>query len=94
MRAVEALTKNVSRWLYTEGHFCIDNGELLDGVAKIILSHGVPIERISTQVKILNPLVRSIWRVWRRDMPIEEHRPVHGGELSPGFLSSPVKHVW
>jgi adenylate cyclase len=91
---VDAICRDFMEWLETTGRFVPDVGDLLVGGCTFLSDRGLPIERVSTHIKVVHPRTMSVWRVWRRDQPMEVRRAVRGAEMTAAFLRSPVKKVW
>jgi adenylate cyclase len=91
---VEAICRGFAEWLESTGRFVPDVGEFLIGSCQFLSEHGLPIDRVSTHIKVVHPRTMSVWRVWRRDQPMEVRRTVRGSEMTGAFLRSPVKKVW
>jgi adenylate cyclase len=91
---IDALSRAYGGWIETTGRFEPDVGEFLIGACGFLTEHGLPLERVSTHIKVVHPRTLSVWRIWQRDQPLEVRRPVRGAEMTPAFLRSPVKKVW
>jgi adenylate cyclase len=91
---VEELSRDYATWIENVGRFVPDIGEFLIGACSFLTERGMPFERVSTHVKVVHPRTMSVWRIWRRDKPLEVRRPVRGAEMTAAFLRSPIKKVW
>lgn len=91
---IDEVSRAYGNWIETIGRFVPDVGEFLIGACGFLTEHGLPLERVSTHIKVVHPRTMSVWRIWQRDQPLEVRRPVRGAEMTPAFLRSPVKKVW
>ncbi|HEV2676016.1 MAG TPA: adenylate/guanylate cyclase domain-containing protein [Aliidongia sp.] len=91
---VDEICRAFGEWLEATGRFVPDVGEFLIGACGFLTARGMPFDRVTTHIKVVHPRTMSVWRIWRRDQPLEVHRPVRGAEMTAAFLRSPVKKVW
>lgn len=91
---VEETCRGFAEWLETTGRFVPDVGDFLIGACGLLTEQGLPLDRVSTHIKVVHPRTMSVWRSWRRDQPMEVRRAVRGSEMTAAFLRSPVKKVW
>ena len=92
--SADELGRAYANWLETTGRFVPDIGDFLVGACGFLTEHGLPLDRVSTHIKVVHPRTMSVWRIWQRDQPLEVRRAVRGAEMTAAFLRSPVKKVW
>ena len=91
---VDETCRGFAEWLESTGRFVADVGEFLIGACGFLTERGLPLDRVSTHIKVVHPRTMSVWRIWRQDQPLEVRRAVRGAEMTAAFLRSPVKKVW
>jgi adenylate cyclase len=91
---VDEITRAYANWIETTGRFVPDIGDFLVGACGFLAERGLPLDRVSTHIKVVHPRTMSVWRIWQRDQPLEVRRAVRGAEMTAAFLRSPVKKVW
>ncbi|MEN2980229.1 adenylate/guanylate cyclase domain-containing protein [Tistrella bauzanensis] len=82
----------IAEWLAQEGPR-LPVAELVDGVARRLAAAGVPIDRASLHLRLLDPQFRGVSVEWRPDRPVEAVHRVHGVELTDAYLRSPFQLV-
>lgn len=82
----------IGEWLAQEGPG-LPVGELIAGLSERLLAAGVPIDRATLHLRLLDPQFRGVSIEWRPDQPVEEIRRAHGVELTEAYLRSPFMLV-
>jgi len=82
---------SVLQWLLGPGQTLPDVQALTAGIGRESTGWGIPIDRITLNIRLLHPQIRGLTYVWHRDRPeVEVVERAHGIEFTPGFLSSPI----
>lgn len=82
------------RWLAVEGRRIPRTRDLLHSLCERMLDQGLPIARVSVQIRTLHPQVYSYGYEWRRGRPeVSEVGRDHGIADSPQYLNSPLRPV-
>ena len=61
----------IGEWLAQEGPG-LPVGELIAGLSERLLAAGVPIDRATLHLRLLDPQFRGVSIEWRPDQPVEE----------------------
>jgi adenylate cyclase len=79
-------------WLIGEGRHLRYAQDVLAGLARELTLAGVPVERITFNLRILHPQNRAVGMVWRAGRPeVETVRVGHGIEQTPQYQDSPIR---
>jgi adenylate cyclase len=89
----DPIARQIADWLIDEGRFLTDNGEILVEVCERLIAAGLPLERVSLNLRALHPRYRGVMRVWRPGQPVDERFIDHGYERTASYLESPMRAV-
>jgi adenylate cyclase len=79
-------------WLIAEGRHLRYAQDMLAGLARELMLTGVPVERITFNLRILHPQNRGIGMIWRADRPqVDTIRVGHGIEQTSQYQDSPLR---
>ena len=79
-------------WLIGEGRRAGDGAALLQGLCTRLLAAGIPLARVSFNVRLLHPQLMGMGFYWHRgEEEIRITRATHGTELTDTFLKSPMR---
>jgi adenylate cyclase len=94
--ALEAplIAADIVQWLYSGAVGRDDSLELIEDLAKRLLAGGVPVDRITTAIRLLHPNVRAEASVWTSDGVRELRRYLANEDRDKSYDKSPLKVVF
>jgi adenylate cyclase len=79
-------------WLIGDGRQAGDGAALLQGLCTRLLAAGIPLARVSFNLRLLHPQLMGMGFYWHRgETEIHITRATHGTELTDTFLKSPMR---
>jgi adenylate cyclase len=86
---------DVKAWLLNEARLSLDPAETLAGVCRRLRASGVPIDRVSVNIRTLHPQVGAIRVMWRSELAAPVESTV-GHDVASGavFLNSPFYVIY
>lgn len=93
--ALEAplVAADLVHWLYTDALEHTDSQGLIAALARKLVDHGIAIDRATTAIRILHPLVRAEAAVWTSDGVDELRRYLVSDDIEEEYEKSPLKVV-
>src|SRR6266481_8267924 len=91
---LQASTLNPTDWLLRVGRLTETADELLGGLCELLVSQGLPLERVGLHGRTLHPQVAGVRILWRRGIGSEETRFGYDVIESGGWETSPLRYVY
>jgi adenylate cyclase len=67
--------------------------DLLTTLCERLVADGLPLWRFSVSMPAIDPTVRALGFVWRRDLGVEAAASPHGSQGEAMFQRSPISHL-
>jgi len=82
-------------WLIGEGRRSGHGAALLAGLCTRLLDQGIPLRRVSFNLRVLHPQLMGMGHYWHRgDAEVRVFQAEHGIELTDTFLKSPMRMLF
>lgn len=88
------LAVDVTRWLYTDAVRIKDTLDLIASLGERMNAIGIPVDRISTGIPVLHPIVRAQSALWSTDGARELRQFLQTDENHQAYANSPLKAVF
>lgn len=80
-------------WLYAEAVAFDDSMKLISALAEKLIDMGIPVDRATTAIRLLHPIVRAEAAVWTSDGTAQLQRYLASDEIEEEYEKSPFKVV-
>lgn len=83
----------IASWLADHDGITRSAGELIEGLCRLLLGHGVPLMRVSLSLRDSHPQIAARGIIWYRDRGTEERDFLMNDARGDMYASSPVKVI-
>ncbi|MDK1491568.1 adenylate/guanylate cyclase domain-containing protein [Sinorhizobium sp. 7-81] len=88
-----AATIELIEWLVGDESHELDDAGLAAGFGRRLRAAGLPIDRLTLNLRTLHPEILGRSVAWAPNEAVEIRDREHGTEISPGFAGSPLRRV-